>query len=107
MVRLWSDQGDSRGAERTPQLQIFVQVAARSHRAALCAVRLVAPLPERSPSAPPWRERPPEMTAWRATPAATDVVAHATLKNVGAHVGDGRSAAGLASVFAALGSQDL
>jgi hypothetical protein len=47
------------------------------------------------------------MTASRAKPAATDVVAHAMLKNVGPHVGDGRSAAGFASVFAALGRQDL
>jgi hypothetical protein len=93
--------------ESIPQLQIVVQVAARRHRAALCAGRLEAPLPERVPTAVPWRERPPEMTAWRAKPAATDVVAHATLKNVGAHVGDGRSAAGFASVCAALGRQDL
>src|SRR5574338_385653 len=79
-----------------PQLQIVVQVAARHHRAALCAARLVAPLPEPAPTAVPWRERPPEMTAWCATPAATDVVAHATLKGVGAHVGGRHSAASIA-----------
>jgi hypothetical protein len=47
------------------------------------------------------------MTAWRATPAATDVVARATLKDVGAHVGDGRSAAGIANAFTALSKRDL
>jgi len=76
--------------ESIPQLQIVVQVAARRHRAALCAARLMAPLPERAPTAVPWRERPHEMTAWPATPAATDVVAHATLRIAGALVGDGR-----------------
>jgi hypothetical protein len=66
-----------------PQLQIVVQVAVRRPRAAICAARLVAPLPERSPTAIPWRERPPELTPGPAKPAATDVVAHATQKDVG------------------------
>jgi hypothetical protein len=55
----------------------------RRPRAAICAARLVAPLPERSPTAIPWRERPPELTPGPAKPAATDVVAHATQKDVG------------------------
>src|SRR5262245_56980773 len=54
----------------------------RCRRAAFYAARLVPPLPERSPTAIPWRERPPEKTAWLATPAAGDVVAHATAERV-------------------------
>ena len=71
--------GDSR-AESAKITDFLPQVTGRRRRAALCAARLVAPLPERSPTAVPWRERPPEMAAWPAKPAATDVVAHATLK---------------------------
>ena len=41
---------------------------------------LVAPLPERSPTAVPWRERPPETAGWPAKPAASEVVAHATAR---------------------------
>jgi hypothetical protein len=74
------NEGDSRTYERTGQLPVVVQVTRRSRRAALCAARLVAPSPERSLTAIPWRERPPEMAAWSAKPAATDVVAHTTLK---------------------------
>ena len=59
-----------------------MQVAARRPRAALCAARLVALLPERSPVAAPWRERPPEMTAWPAKPVASEMVAHATAEGV-------------------------
>lgn len=67
---------------RAGQLQIVVQVAARRPRAALCAARLVEPLPERSPTAIPWRERPPEMAGWPAKPAASAVVAHAAAERV-------------------------
>ena len=75
----WSTNA-TRARRAQGQLQVVAQVTARRRRAALCAARLVAPLPERSPTAIPWRERPPEMAAWSAKPAATDVVAHATLK---------------------------
>jgi hypothetical protein len=84
--------------KRERQLQAVAQVTGSLRRAALCAARLLVPMPVRSPTAIPWRERPPEMAAWPAKPAATDVVAHATLKDVGAYVGGGRSAAGIASV---------
>ena len=47
----------------------------------------------------PWRERPPVETAWAAKPAATEVVAHATLNNLGAHVVVGSSEADTASVL--------
>lgn len=57
-----------------------MQVTNGRPRAALRAARLVSPLFGRSPTLIPWRERPPEMTAWPAKPAATDVVAHATLE---------------------------
>jgi hypothetical protein len=50
-----------------------------------------------APTAVLRRERPPEMAAWPAKPAASEVVAHATLKHVGAHVGGRHSAAGVAS----------
>jgi len=56
-----------------------VQVAARRPRAALCAARLVEPLLERSPGSVLWREGPPELAASPAKPAASEVVAHATL----------------------------
>jgi len=46
------------------------------------------------------------MTPRPAKPAATDVVAHATLKDVGSHDGGGRSAAGIVSVSTAPRSQD-
>jgi len=42
------------------------------------------------------------MTHRPAKPAATDVVAHATLKGVAFHDGGGRSAAGIASVSTVL-----
>jgi hypothetical protein len=64
------------------QLQVVVHVAARRRLAALCAARLIVPLPERSPTAVPWRERPPEMAASPAKPAASDKVAHATAERV-------------------------
>src|SRR5262245_31834803 len=38
---------------------------------------------EWSPTAIPWRGRPPEMTRGPGKPAATAVVAHATLKSLG------------------------
>jgi hypothetical protein len=47
------------------------------------------------------------MTAWPAKPAATDVVAHATLKDVGSHDGGGSSAALDRECFNGPKSQDL
>ena len=64
------------------QLQVVAQVRSDPRRAALFAARLVASLPERAPTAVPWRERPPEMAAWPAKAAASDVVAHATAERV-------------------------
>ena len=61
------------------QLQSVLRVAGRAHRAASCAARQVRPPPARWSIAVPWRERPPFWTAWPAKPAATEVVAHATL----------------------------
>jgi len=55
-------------------------------RAAHCAARVMTPLPVRSPTAIPWRERPPEMAAWPAKPAARTVVAHATLNRLSVSV---------------------
>src|SRR5687768_5956733 len=66
----------------TGQLRVLAQVTRGRPRAALCAARLVEPLPERSPRAVPWRERPPETAAWPAKPAAREVVAHATAGRV-------------------------
>ena len=76
------DERDSRAARAHRQLQVVAHVTGRRRRAALPAARLVAPLPEPSPTAIPWRERPPEMAAWPAKPAASDVVAHATAERV-------------------------
>ena len=48
-------------------------------RAALCAARTdVTPSARRS-MAVRWRERPRDLATWSAKPAATEVVAHATL----------------------------
>lgn len=44
----------------------------------MCRPTKATPLTMRS-IAVPWRERPPFWTAWPAKPAASDVVAHATL----------------------------
>ena len=93
--------------ERIRQLPIVVQVAARRPRAALCAARLVAPLPERSPTAIPWRERPPEMAAWPAKPAASDVVAHATAERVLAPRASTRQSAGSRGEFDAQPAREL
>jgi hypothetical protein len=49
-----------------------------SPRAALCAASLVAPSPERSPTAVSWRARPRDLSASAILPAATAEVAHAT-----------------------------
>ncbi len=50
-----------------------------SQRAALFAARMTRPVSVRSPMVVSWRERPPFWTAWPAKPAASEVVAHATL----------------------------
>ena len=71
--RDWRPASAHRNCKSVARLQAVVGAAPR-------AARLVAPLPGRSPMVIGWRERPPEMAAWAAKPAATDVVAHATVK---------------------------
>ncbi|MEQ1896750.1 MAG: hypothetical protein ABL971_05095 [Vicinamibacterales bacterium] len=50
-----------------------------SQRAALFAARMTRPVSMRPPMVVSWRERPRDLAAWSAKPAATEVVAHATL----------------------------
>jgi hypothetical protein len=54
----------------------------------------------------PWREPPPEKDPLPANPAAREVVAHATLKDVSTLVAGGSSTAGIASVSTGLRSQN-
>jgi hypothetical protein len=61
------------------QLTFVVHSTPDSRRAALSAARLTPPLATRSPEAIPWHERPRDLASWSAKPAATEVVAHATL----------------------------
>ena len=73
---------DVRGARHATaprQLLSRCELLSAAHRAAFFAARMSAPMPARSPNAVPWRERPPFWTAWPAKPAASEVVAHATL----------------------------
>ena len=61
------------------QLQSALRVAERGASGGdLCRPTSATP-PARRSIAVPWRERPPFWTAWSAKPAASEVVAHATL----------------------------
>ena len=79
-ISFWSTERDCSPRQRAETtVKTSSRLQADRRRAALCAARLVAPLPERAPTPVSWRERPRDLTASAIMPAATAEVAHATL----------------------------